>query len=145
MTTGSTPTSETESGRQFDLAASANTMEATLGRFLDAARVEAVYGKPVQNDATIVIPSAEVLSVLGVGLGHGGGVRAGGGGGGGGGRVLARPVAAVVISPNGVRVEPIIDTTKIALAALTAAGFMIGMLIRMNRLHRRPRALGDNS
>jgi hypothetical protein len=39
----------------------------------------------------------------------------------------------VVASPEGVHVEPIIDVSKIALAALTAFGFMFGMLARMNR------------
>jgi uncharacterized spore protein YtfJ len=55
-----------------------------------------------------------------------------GGGGGGGGRVLSRPVAIVVASPEGVRVEPVIDITKIALAGLTALGFMVGMMFRMS-------------
>jgi hypothetical protein len=39
----------------------------------------------------------------------------------------------VINSPEGVRVEPVVDVTKIALAALTAAGFMIGMLFKMTR------------
>ena len=42
-----------------------------------------------------------------------------GGGGGGGGTAMARPVAAIIIEPNGVRVEPIIDPTKIAIAFFT--------------------------
>jgi hypothetical protein len=45
--------------------------------------------------------------------------------------VLSRPVAAVVISPTGVRVEPILDLTKIVLAALTTLGFMAATLTRM--------------
>jgi hypothetical protein len=47
--------------------------------------------------------------------------------------VFSRPVAVIIASPEGVRVEPVVDVTKIALAALTAAGFMVGMLLRMNR------------
>jgi uncharacterized spore protein YtfJ len=57
----------------------------------------------------------------------------GGSGGGGGGRVLSRPVAIIVSSPEGVYIEPVIDVTKIALAALTAAGFMVGMVTKMLR------------
>jgi hypothetical protein len=33
-------------------------------------------------------------------------------------------VAVIVSSPEGVEVRPVIDVTKIALAALTAAGFV---------------------
>lgn len=91
-----------------------------------------------QNENT-VIPTAEVLSIVGFGLGSGGGSqgivenenRGSGGGGGGGGRVLARPVAAIVISPTGVRVEPIVDVTKIVLAVFTTLGFMTALLTRM--------------
>jgi uncharacterized spore protein YtfJ len=54
-----------------------------------------------------------------------------GSGGGGGGRVLARPAAVIISTPEGVRVEPVVDVTKLGLAALTAAGFMVGMLLRM--------------
>jgi uncharacterized spore protein YtfJ len=54
-------------------------------------------------------------------------------GGGGGGRVFSRPVAVIIAAPEGVRVEPVVDVTKIGLAALTAAGFMFGMWMRMTR------------
>jgi hypothetical protein len=40
-------------------------------------------------------------------------------------------VAAIVISPAGVRVEPIVDVTKIALAVFTTLGFMTAMIARM--------------
>jgi hypothetical protein len=45
-------------------------------------------------------------------------------------------VAVIVASPEGVRVQEVVDPTKIALAALTAAGFMIGMMARMMRPRR---------
>jgi uncharacterized spore protein YtfJ len=54
-----------------------------------------------------------------------------GGGGGGGGRIFSRPVAVVVSSPEGVHVHEVVDPTKIALAAITASGFMVSMLFRM--------------
>jgi hypothetical protein len=48
-------------------------------------------------------------------------------------------VAVVVASAEGVRVEPVLDVTKIALAALTAMGFMVGMMFRMSsRRHALP-------
>jgi uncharacterized spore protein YtfJ len=56
-----------------------------------------------------------------------------GGGGGGGGRIFSRPVAVIVASPQGVEVKPVLDTTKIALAAVTAFGFMFSMMARMRR------------
>jgi len=124
----------------LEITESVDVIQDTMDKFLDAAHVEAVYGKPIQNGDTTIIPTAEVLSGMGFGLGHGTGTsieesgeenRGSGGGGGGGGRVLARPVAVVIASPQGVRVDPVIDVTKIALAALTAAGFMTGMFYRM--------------
>lgn len=107
----------------------------TLQEFFSVADVSAVYDQPVQHGDTIVIPSAEVVSIMGFGVGSGPSNENGsttGGGGGGGGTVVARPVAAIVITPYDVRVKPIVDVTKIALAGLTAAGFMLATLARMN-------------
>lgn len=110
-----------------------NTMET----FLDSATVDAVYGDPVENGDTLVIPTAEVLAVMAFGVGGGSGTnavvgeqanRGAGSGGGGGGRVLSRPVAVIVASPEGVRVEPVVDVTKISMAALTAFGFVAAMI-----------------
>ena len=120
----------------------------TLGEFLQSASVDAVYGTPIQDGDTIIIPAAEVLTVMGFGVGSGRGTgfsketdseeeqsdevsEGSGSGGGGGGRVLARPAAVIISTPEGVRVEPVVDVTKLGLAALTAAGFMVGMLLRM--------------
>jgi len=91
-----------------------------------------------------MIPAAEVLVGLGFGLGSGrcrgpaegdgegeksGDQTRGCGGGGGCGRTLSRPVAVVIVSRDGVRVEPIVDVTKIAIAAITAAGFMMATMM----------------
>jgi uncharacterized spore protein YtfJ len=46
---------------------------------------------------------------------------------------LSRPVAVVVVSPEGVRVEPVADRTKVIMAAITAVGFVAGMFLRMSR------------
>lgn len=122
----------------------------TMEEFLAAADVRVVYGEPIQHDDTLIIPTAEVLCGLGFGVGSGSGAgtdnqekptQGSGSGGGGGGRILARPVAVVVASPEGVRVEPVVDITKIGLAALTALGFMVGMMFRMgSRRHALPSA-----
>lgn len=126
---------------------SLNTVQTTMDKFLSAANVEAVYGPPISEGENIVIPAAEILSIAGFGLGSGSGSQGTGenentgSGGGGGGRVLSRPVAAIVISPSGVRVEPIIDVTKIVLAVFTTLGFMVAMLTRMS--NTKPPKLSD--
>lgn len=128
-----------------DLFGSKNWVDAskeTMDQFLAAADVEAVYGEPVEHGNQLIIPTAEIISGIGFGYGGGGGYDStsasekgpnygGGNGGGGGGKILSRPVAVIIASPQGVRVEPVVDVTKVALAALTAWGFMIGMYFRM--------------
>jgi uncharacterized spore protein YtfJ len=80
---------------------------------------------------------------FGMGVGSGGSDEqtGEGGGGGGGGFSLSRPVAVIVSGPDGVRVEPVIDATKIALAALTAGAFIIGMVGRLGRMRRTFKAM----
>ena len=135
---------ESQANRLSDASPALNTVQSTLDKFLTAANVEAVYASPVSQGENVVISAAEILSVAGFGVGMGGGQGSsqaentgggsgGGGGGGGGGRVLARPVAAIIMSPRGVRVEPIVDVTKIALAFFTTVGFMASMFSRMNK------------
>jgi uncharacterized spore protein YtfJ len=55
-----------------------------------------------------------------------------GGGGGGGGAAGGRPVAVIIIDQEGVRVEPVVDVTKVALAFFTMLGsvFVMGAKIR---------------
>jgi uncharacterized spore protein YtfJ len=114
-------------------------VERTMERFMASADVGHVYDEPIEHGDLVLIPAAEVVAALGFGAGYGSGpheegeAQGVGGGGGGGGRTLSRPVAAIVVSPEGVRVEPVVDVTKIALAALTAAGFMFSMMTKMKR------------
>ena len=147
-------------------AASVESVERILERFLEVASVKSVYDSPVEHGENMIIPAAEVLGGVGFGMGvgmgmgpgkmsgreetessegetpleaseSGTGLRAegvgGGSGGGGGGRVFARPVAVIISGQDGVRVEPVVDATKIALAFFTTLGFMIGMAARMRR------------
>lgn len=126
--------------QQFEIEEAYPVIQQTMDKFLAAADVAAVYGELIEHDDIVILPTAEVLSVAGFGVGSGFASEesdekqiSGGGGGGGGGIVLSRPVAIVVSSPGGVYIEPVVDVTKIALAALTAAGFMVGMVSRMLR------------
>jgi uncharacterized spore protein YtfJ len=117
---------------------SVDTIQATMDKFMATANVNAVYAEPVHEGDTTIITSSEVFAVLGFGVGEGSGKDEGGAGGmgkggGGGGRTFARPVAVIVATPEGVTVKPIIDTTKIGLAALTTLGFMFAMMGRMSR------------
>ncbi|HRQ39025.1 MAG TPA: hypothetical protein PLD25_14040 [Chloroflexota bacterium] len=115
-----------------------------MKRLFDITKPEAVFSQPVTQGAYTVITASELTAGMGVGYGGGGGggdaVPEGqqnsvgfGGGGGGGGGTLARPVAAIIIGPEGVRVEPIVDATKIAIAFFTAFGAMWMALSKMRR------------
>ena len=116
-------------------------IEHSIESFLSVADAGKVFAAAIRKGETTIIPAAEVMTGMGFGHGFGRGTetgdgaehRGGGGGGGGGGHALARPVAVVVASPEGVRVEPVIDVTKIALAALTAGGFMLATWLGMAR------------
>jgi uncharacterized spore protein YtfJ len=120
----------------FDPISAVEAGKETCRKFLSTAGVQDVFGEPVTYGDMVIIPTAEVLRILGFGFGSGSNREGdddedgGGGGGGGGGRTLSRPVAVVVASPKGVRVEPVIDPTKIALAAITAWGFIVAMVLR---------------
>ena len=115
-------------------------VQETVAKLVDSADVKKVYGRPIKQGDVSVIPASENLTFMGFAVGTGsggelseeGGVGAAGGGGGGG-RTLSRPVAIIVVSPEGAYVEPVMDPTKIAMAAITAAGFMFGMMLRMTR------------
>ena len=115
-------------------------VQSSMENFIAVADVKRVYGQPVQHGETIVIPAAEVVAGMGFGAGYGAGgpddANGVGGGGGGGGKALARPVAVVIADEEGVRVEPVVDPTKIALAALTAAGFILSTLFKMVSMGR---------
>ena len=136
-------TPEVETTRQHRDEMLENALQVTqdaLDQFLAAADVEAVYGEAITHGNTLIIPTAEIVAVLGVGGGggrgednKGGGSYGSGGGSGGGGKVLARPVAVIVSDELGVRVRPVIDMTKIYLTAFTALGFITAAWVKMSR------------
>ena len=133
-----------------DLHQTMDDINATMKAFIDSASVDRVYGAPVEVGEIKIIPAAENLVVMGFGAGSGYGTtefesdeetpkkgegmgEGSGAGGGGGGRTLSRPVAVIIASPEGVRIEPVADRTKVIMAAITAAGFVAGMFFRMTR------------
>jgi uncharacterized spore protein YtfJ len=119
-----------------------------------AARASAVYSAPVTAGAYTVITASEVTAGGGFGSGEGRGPAANGtpaadadspvqmssgGGSGGGGGSSGRPVAVIVVGPDGVQVKPIFDVTKFGLAVVTSWAAMLLQVLRMRR------ALGHRS
>ncbi len=113
-----------------------------MGRLFDVTRPDAVFSQPVTVGDHTIINASEYSATLGMGYGGGGGMGPNpeettqqangyGGGGGGGGATMSRPVAAIIVSPSGVRVEPIVDVTKIAITMFTALGAMALALRKM--------------
>ena len=113
-----------------------------MGRLFDVTRPDAVFSQPITVGDHTIINASEYSATLGMGYGGGGGMGPNpeettqqangyGGGGGGGGATMSRPVAAIIVSPSGVRVEPIVDVTKIAITMFTALGAMALALRKM--------------
>ncbi len=120
-------------------------------RLLLNSRPDAVFGKPMAVGDSQVFTASETFSTVGFGFGVGGGESdeeaaeaaseatsgqphsggGAGGGGGGGGMSTGRPVAIVRVDNEGVTVEPVVDVTKISLAAFTALGTMFLMFAKM--------------
>jgi uncharacterized spore protein YtfJ len=134
----------------------AQQLEGTLDRL----SIQSVFGEPLREGETTLIPVAEVT--LGFGYGYGSGPapqpeaadeeealaeappaeaaavelekEVGGAGGGGGGK--ARPLGYIRIDAQGVRFESIEDETRIALAGIAMVAwcvFWIAAAIRSRR------------
>lgn len=120
-----------------------SSVERVMERVVHQASAMAIFGQPVQRSETIVIPCADVVMGMGIGSGSGAGIEngphqrlegpKGGAGAGGGSGMRGRPVAAIVITPSRVYVDPIVDVTRIALAALATAGFVVYWLTHLKR------------
>ena len=94
------------------------------------ANANAVFGNPVTAEGRTVIPVAKVAYGFGMGIGHGmmaeeaeeeeaeepqeEDVSDSAGGGGGG--LMAQPIAVVEVTPEGTRVQAVIDEQRLALA-----------------------------
>jgi uncharacterized spore protein YtfJ len=136
-------------------AASWSTTASVIEKLFSVTQPGAVFSEPVTVEGRTIITTSEVMVGMGVGYGIGAGSATGeeteeeddqeaetesemtsgegyGGGGGGGGFSTGRPVAAIIVEPEGVRIEPIVDVTKISLAFFTVLGsiFLMGFRIR---------------
>lgn len=115
-------------------------------RIYSAAQPGIVYSEAVVAGSYTIITASEVTAGGGFGFGQGHGPAEegkesspllGGAGGGGGGGSLGRPVAVITIGPEGVTVKPVVDATKIAIAAMTAWAGVAATAIRLARKTRR--------
>lgn len=138
-----------ESADEFlrNVAAESERRMQAMERLMAAADAAKVFGQPVTSGPHTIITASEVASGGGFGSGMGYGRPASqqegaskqegapsegaGGGGGGGGGSMGRPVAAIVITEDGVQVKPVLDLTKITLAALTGFGAMGILALKM--------------
>ena len=109
-----------------------------LDEVFAAARPGVVFGPPIESNGYTVITASEVMGGGGFGLGNGqaSNDEASGGGGGGGGGAASRPVAIISIGPEGVQVKPVVDATKLGIAAITAWGAIALTAIRLARKSR---------
>jgi uncharacterized spore protein YtfJ len=121
--------------------------EKLIEKLYAAAQPGAVFSTPVVNGEYTVITASEIGAGGGFGFGMGGepkqshrdesGEDNAVGGGGGGGGSMGRPVAAIVIGPDGVKIRPIVDATKLALAAIGAWSAVALVAVRSARTSRR--------
>lgn len=126
-------------GRFFQATRSHEQTVGMIEKLFEAARPAAVYSAPIKRGDTTIITASEIAVGLGVGYGSGGRTETGdhaaeeeGGGGGGGGGASGRPVAVIRIGADGhVEVKPVIDLTKLGIAAFTALGSMLLLRSRM--------------
>lgn len=105
-----------------------------IGKLFDVSNANAVLSDPISEGEYSTVVASELMVSMGAGFGSGYSEVDGGGGGGGGGFSSARPVAAIEIGPNGVRVEPIVDVTKVGLAAIATIGGIILAWTRVLRI-----------
>lgn len=119
-------------------------MEAEIQELLDAfadlrekADVNTCFGTPVTIEGRTVIPVAKVAYGFGMGVGRGIATEEDpeetndGAGGGGAGGVMAHPLAAVEVTPEGVRVDPIVDKQKVVLAGILLSGWLVFWLAQV--------------
>jgi uncharacterized spore protein YtfJ len=93
------------------------TMNSGIDRLMSVS-ADRVFAEPVRIGERVVIPAAAIEFSGGFGFG---GDSFSNGGGGGGGHQAGRPVAIIEAGPDGVRVRPVIDFTRVGLTVVAAA------------------------
>jgi uncharacterized spore protein YtfJ len=97
----------------------------------DAASWRAVFGEPLTQGDTTIIPVASVSYGMGLGVGYSDmeqdeaeeDPRQGGGGGGIGG--FSKPVAVIVVTPERTTIRPVLDRSKVIMAGMFTAAWIV--------------------
>ena len=113
-----------------------------IGEVQGKATVRTVFGDPMEVHGRTIIPVAKVRFGFGMGMGRGKRSedetpdddhhRATGGGGGG--AAVIRPLAVIEISEGRTKVTPIMDVTRMSLAAIALAAWAIFWISRTLRV-----------
>lgn len=111
-----------------------NELVQRLSNIPDQLGSAACFGMPVERDGHTLIPVARVSFGYGLGFGRGSGSNTGrnggsgeggeGEGGGGGGGGSSTPVAVIDVSQGRVDVQPITDSTRIAITSMTVGAWI---------------------
>ncbi len=107
------------------------------------AGVRAVFGEVMEIEGRKVIPVASVA--YGFGLGGGQAPRAGGNGatgGGGGGGLRVEPLALVEVVEGKLRVQPIVNVTRLAMLGMLLVAWNVFWITRTIRVSVRARTRG---
>jgi len=98
----------------------------------DAASWKAVFGAPQTEGDTTIIPVASVTYGMGLGIGVSGVEQEDDGdedtgqvGGGGGVGGFSKPVAVIVVTPERTTVRPVLDRSKVIMAGMFTAGWIV--------------------
>jgi uncharacterized spore protein YtfJ len=132
---------------QTEVDSALETTAEVMNKLISVAKAESVFCTPIEHGNTIIIPCCEVATGGGMGIGGGPGQtekekkQSTGWGVGTGGGSNARPIALIVLSPEGVEVKPIVDTTKVVLAALTTVTLTTLWLTRSSRRRQKKSAV----
>ena len=114
-----------------------NQLFDTVEKTRQAARWQAAFGEPQQVGDKTIIPVAQIG--YGYGLGFGSGTSEDedepvtGEGGGGGGGVSAKPLGAIVVTPEKVYFHETVDSTKIAVTAILVGGWIAYQIVKTLR------------
>lgn len=123
--------------------AATGSVQQVLSQLVSSANVDTVFGRPIERDGATVIPCSEIAVGFGMGSGTGPVDERGnptGAGSGGGGGSQGRPIAVIVMTKEGVRIEPVLDLTKVVLAAFTTGAFMLFWFGRLTGLGRKDKS-----
>jgi uncharacterized spore protein YtfJ len=120
---------------------SLNRLFDTVEKTREAAHWQAAFGDPHMEGDRTIIPVAQVGYGFGLGFGSGSGPSGEEGepvgesqGGGSGGGALAKPLGAIVVTPERVYFEAVRDVGKIALFGLAMVAFNVFQIARTLRV-----------